>query len=173
MGVFSYDTVPLAVRLEDGRFVIHYFMVKGRGSLLPKGALWEGAYQWKREPTDANIVENLNNSFQESPVVSWRRLSRDDIPADREFRNAWEDDGRAITHSIEKARVLKREIIRHARASKFAELDGQWMCAFAKGQMKEAEDVEAIRQVWRDAPADPRIDLAQDIDALKAIQLPE
>ena len=170
---FSYDTIPLSVTLEDGSQVIHYFMVTGRGSLLPPGAYWSGAHQWKRDPVDAVIVENLNASFQDRPYVSWRKLSEGDIPQDRTFRNAWVDDGKAIVHDMDKAKQLKREHLRHERAGVFPVLDAQWSRAFGQGKADEAAAVERRRQVLRDLPADPRIEAATTVDDLHAIKLPE
>ncbi len=170
---FSYDTIPLSVTLEDGTQVIHYFMVTGRGSMLPPGAYWSGAHQWKRDPIDAVIVENLNASFQDRPYVSWRRLSEGDIPQDRTFRNAWVDDGESISHDMGKAKQIKREHLRHERAARFPDLDAQWSRAFGQGKSDEAAAVERKRQQLRDIPADPRIDAAKTIEDLKAITLPE
>lgn len=168
----THETIPLAVQLEDGSFVVHYFITHGRGTFLPKGAVWTGSYQWKREPNEANITDNLNSSFADRPYVSWRKLSKGDIPEDRSYRNAWVDDGKAITHDIVKARELHRDILRHERAGKFPALDAQYARAFGQGLTKEAARVEATRQALRDAPADPRIDAAQTVEELKAIQLP-
>lgn len=170
---FDADTVPLSVHLEDGTFVIHYFIVTGRGSLLPKGAFWSGPYTWTREPTDENIEDNLHNSFHDRPYVSWRRLSKGDIPADRTFRNAWEDNGQEIVHNLDKAKDLKRDYLRHERARAFPQLDAQWMRAVGQKRTQEAADIERRRQALRDAPADPRIDAAKTVEDLKAITLPE
>ncbi len=171
MSKFNYEAIPLSVTLEDGSQVIHYFMVTGRGSLLPPGAYWSGAYQWKRDPVDAVIVENLNASFQDRPYVSWRRLSDGDIPEDRTFRNAWVDDGQRITHDMAKAKDIKRAQLRHERAVRFPGLDGQWSRAFGQGRKDEAAAVEAKRQFLRDLPADPRIDAAKTIDDLNAVKV--
>ena len=173
MEKFRYDAIPLSVTLEDGTQVIHYFMVTGRGSLLPPGAYWSGAHQWKRDPIDAVIVENLNAAFQDRPFVSWRRLSEGDIPQDRTFRNAWVDDGKYIVHDMGKAKQLKREHLRHERAAVFPALDAQWSRAFGQGKADEAAAVERRRQALRDMPADPRIDAAATVDDLNAIRLPE
>lgn len=169
----THETIPLSVQLEDGSFVVHYFITHGRGTFLPKGAVWTGSYQWKREPTVENITENLNSSFADRPVVSWRRLSKGDIPEDRSYRNAWVDDGKAITHDMAKARELHRDILRHERAARFPELDAKYTRATGQGKAEEAARVEASRQALRDAPADPRIDCATTVEELKAIQLPE
>lgn len=169
----QHEVVPLAVTCENGDFVIHYFVTKGRGTFLPSGAKWATAHEWEREPNDANIEENLFNSFIDRPVVSWRRLSLGDIPADRSFRDAWKDDGAAIVHDIAIAKDIKRRHIRHERARALQALDGQWMRANAKGDYAEVAAVEGLRQRWRDAPQDPRIEAAQTVEDLLSIPLPE
>lgn len=169
---FQYETIPLSVTLEDGSQVIHYFMTTGRGSQLPTKAYWSGPMQWKRDPVDEVIVENLNNAFADRPWVSWRKLSTGDIPEDRTFRDAWVDDGKTITHDMAKAKELKRAHLRHERAALFPGLDGQWSRAFGQGNKAEADAIEARRQALRDAPADPRIDAATTVEELKAVVLP-
>lgn len=173
MEKYVAETVPLCVHLEDGSMVIHYFLVTGRGSFLPKGAHWSGPYTWTREPTDENVEDNLHNSFHDRPFVSWRRLSAGDIPQDRTFRGAWEDNGREIVHNIEKAREIKRHQLRHERAALFPTLDARWQRAVGQKRTQEAAEVETKRQKLRDAPADPRIDTAASVEDLKAITLPE
>jgi hypothetical protein len=51
------------------------------------------------------------------------------------------------------------------------ELDGQWTRATGQGKKAEQDAVEAERQKWRDAPADPRIDVAQTVEELKQIRV--
>lgn len=171
MQTFVHEVVPLAVTCENGDFVIHYFITKGRGTFLPSGAQWVTSTMWERLPTEENIKDNLYNSFLDRPVVSWRRISPNDVPEDREFRNAWMDNGQTITHDMEKAKEIKRTHIRHERARAMVELDAQYMKAL--GQGKDTSAVEKKRQEWRDAPADPRITQAKTIDDLKAISLPK
>jgi hypothetical protein len=52
---------------------------------------------------------------------------------------------------------------------KMVELDGQWTRATGQGKQAEADAVEAERQKWRDAPADPRIEAAQSVEELKQV----
>lgn len=164
------EIVSLAVTCANGEFVIHHFIVNGRGNVLPSGAKWASAHQWYCAPTDKNIQDELDRAFHDRPVVSWRRLSPGEIPVDRTFRGAWKDDGSFITHDLGAAKDIKRQHIRHERARALPELDGQWMRAHATGM--DTALVERKRQQWRDAPADPRIDAARTIEELAAIPLP-
>lgn len=170
MADFVHEVVPLAVTCENGDFVVHYFITKGRGTFLPFGAVWTGSNMWEREPTDENIRDNLYNSFLDRPVVSWRRLSLGDIPQDRTYRNAWQDDGFEIVHDMQKAKEVHRQNVRHSRVSAFAALDGEYIKASSQGE--STSDVEKKQRAWRDAPADPRIDAAKTVEDLTKIPLP-
>lgn len=55
-----------------------------------------GVMQYLREPTDEAIQAEIDRSVFGQPVVSWRRISLDDLPKSRENRDAWRDDGRTI-----------------------------------------------------------------------------
>jgi nitroimidazol reductase NimA-like FMN-containing flavoprotein (pyridoxamine 5'-phosphate oxidase superfamily) len=68
--------------------------------------------------------------------------------------------------------VVRRNL-RHERGARFLELDAQWMRATGQGRQAEVAAIEKKRQALRDAPADPRIDAARNLEQLKAIGLPE
>lgn len=70
-----------------------------------------------------------------------------------------------ITIDMVKARAIWRERIRAARD--FASLDVQFQRALERGADTAA--IVAAKQALRDAPADPRIDAATTLDALKAV----
>lgn len=101
------------------------------------GALTEDAYKahvWERSiPADAiNAME-----------------IPDDYPLpDREFRNAWKQNGKEVTHDLEKAREIQLEKIRRAREPKFAELDKEFMIALESGVA--SEEIVARKKALRD-----------------------
>lgn len=174
--------VRIAVALSDSTLAITSFLTVGRGSMLPSGAHWldKSAGTWRREPTAQNIEDELARVFPGvalngdalATVLTWRVVAESDLP-DREYRDAWTDTGAAIGHDMGKAREMKRAFVRHARATAIVKLDGEWMKATGQDNKRAAADAEAKRQQWRDAPADPRIDAAQTIEELKAVQLTE
>jgi hypothetical protein len=82
------------------------------------------------------------------------------IPQDRYFRDAWRLGDGCIEHDMEKCKSLHRNKIRAARAPKLAALDVEQL---------RGRDVEAQKQVLRDATSDPRIDAATTPDELKAV----
>lgn len=77
-----------------------------------------------------------------------------------------------ITIDMTRARNIKRDQIRAARAPMLAALDVEWMRASERGDTAAMTDIAARKQVLRDATADPRIEAAQTPDELKALSLP-
>lgn len=164
--------VNVAITLDDGSLAIMGFLTVGRGSVLPYGATWRSEGWWERPANDANLFHEISRGFATGPQpVRYRLVSADDIPADRTFRDALADDGKELTYNMPKAREMQRERIRRARVAKFAANDLAMMDAVVEGDQQKIEAAKARRQYLRDAPADPRIDAAQTVDELKAIEL--
>ena len=127
-------------------------------------------YFW---PVNDNTVR-LRCKQEGHDMVRWAVIRYSDIPDDRydegeTYRDGLEHDGTKLAHNIGKCREIKRKHLRIARESKFLELDGKWMRAQGQGKKADADAVEAERQKWRDAPADPRIEAAQTVEELKQI----
>lgn len=166
--------------MDDGTVSIFSFVTLGRGPALPEGAKWmnQSSGIWMRPPSAENIAAELSRShpgvsLTGTPlpqVLTWRIIDEQDIPADRTYRDALEDNG-ALRHNITRARELHRNLLRAERSNKMVELDGKWMRATGQGDKQSANAIEAERQKWRDAPADPRIDAAQTVQDLKATQV--
>jgi len=161
----------IAIRMNDGRVSIMTFLTRGRGSVLPRGARWIADGWWERDPTRGAIEREIAAALPAGSVTSWRLAEARDFPSDRSFRDAWRDTGAGIEHDMTHAREIHRNRLRAARKARLAELDGQWMRAFARGTAEESATIEAERQRLRDAPADPRIDAAQTVEDLKEIKL--
>lgn len=160
----------IAITRGDGGVSIMAFVVEGRGGILPEGAVWFSDGVWVREPSDKNIESEVRKVVP--AFESWRRISDDEVPADRTFRDALVDNG-TLEHDIEKAREIHRDALRHERAKVFPDLDVAWMRAFASGDGKAAQAIEDQRQALRDVTADQRIDAAVSVEELKAIELPK
>lgn len=185
----------VAATWSDGSVSHHAIQLEGRFPSQPKGG-WskaEGGLAWKREATDANIeYEMARYAFYRMNtdglgLMGWRRLSQaehDLFEQDRPngkpttrpytggtYRNALVDRAGKIEHDIVKARDCCREELRRQRRNAMLVLDGQWMGATGQGKKAEADAVEAERQKWRDAPADPRIDAAGSVEELKQIKV--
>jgi len=168
-------SVLLALKMPDGSVQITNFGVVARGDVLPSGAVWleKDAGWWFRDPVPATVEEEISKIFPtgERPV-SWRRIEATEIKEqDRVFRGAWRDTGSSIVPDLVVARVLKADMIRKERNAALAELDNEWMRAVGQKDKAEEDRIEAERQKWRDAPADPRIEAAQMVEELKQIKV--
>ena len=170
MRTFTPDGVLVAVTRSDGGVSLMRFMVLARGGILPDGASWvdQSIGAWARDPTAENIEREVRKQWG-AEAVSWRIVDAAEVPADREFRNAVRDDGKKLHHDIGHARGIVRDRIREKRARELAALDAQWMRATGQGKKADVDKIEAERQKWRDAPADPRIDAAQTVEELKTL----
>ena len=162
--------IYVSIRRVDLVSIMAY-VVMGRGSLLPVGAAWfdQGLGIWSRRATDDLISEEVRKACVADgmgPALSWRVVKAEDVPSDRTYRAALVDNGLTIEHSLPKAKEVHRNLLRKLRVPALKELDAQWMRDF--GQGKSFNDIEVQRQRWRDAPADPRIDMARSVDELKA-----
>lgn len=92
------------------------------------------AHVWKRSiPEDALNAVEVPDDYQ--------------LP-DREFRNAWKQDGVQVVHDLEKARAIQLDKIRKAREPKLVELDKEFMIALATGVA--SEEIVARKKMLRD-----------------------
>lgn len=133
----------------------------------------DGSVHWEREPTPANIDAECAqiSTVLPSPIVAWRIVADEDIPTDREYRNAWIDTGNAVGHDMARARALHRAKLRRDREPRLAALDVEYQRADEREDRAEKRRLAAAKQALRDAPADPRIDAATTIEQLRAITL--
>lgn len=124
-------------------------------------------------PEDVAVMDLIKGEIDKWPteiksiVVSFREISRADLPQDQAFFDAWTDDGTAIIVNMPKAREIWRNKIREARAPKLADLDVAFQRAFETGA--DLTVIYAQKQALRDAPDDPAIEAAQNTDDLKKV----
>ncbi len=165
------DHAKLALTMPDGHVEIMTFVVLGRSPTLPVGAVWLSPGQWAREPSDANIVQELAKTYAHQPAspVRYRRIADDATPTDRTYRDAWVDDGKSISHDMPKAREIHVARLRKERAPLLDELDRLWSRANGQNNAKEAARIEVQRQALRDLPS---VEHAKTIEELKAVKLP-
>jgi hypothetical protein len=100
-------------------------------------------------------------------VTGFRVATKEEIPTDRTFRQAWRDTG-TVEVDMPTAREIHRERIRLARAPKLAELDIAYLRA-TEDQDPIGEDIIGEKQALRDATDDPRIEAAETPEELKAV----
>jgi len=176
----TWVEIPVAIVFASGRVTVMSYTVRGRGSILPKGATWvDGADGWWERPaTDENItrmflrvLSRVEEDGEDIVGATWRRIEGP-LPGRDDYRNSWywNEQARAVVVDMPRARELHRELLRQRRVIKLQELDVEAMRALSAGQ--SVADIEARKQQLRDAPQDPRIDLSATVEDLKAIDLP-
>ena len=106
--------------------------------------------------------------------VSHRQMPDEVIPADRTFRNAWDDATPELTIDIDmaKARDIHLSRIREQRNAELSKLDIEAIKAQDMGNVETLAQIRARKQELRDLPAAlaPTLASANSTDALKAIQ---
>lgn len=124
---------------------------------------------WKREVTDAVITAEIARTILPSPAVGWSRVTAQDIPPDRTFRNAWAGDGKGIGVDMEKSREIAHMKRRELRVDEFAPLDKQIVVDIVDPAKVAATEVK--RQKVRDkyAAMQTEIDAAVTPDDLMAV----
>ena len=85
--------------------------------------------------------------------ASWRVASTEDLPSDREFRNAWCDETpeRAVDIDMVKAKEIALAKLRRDRDASLVDLDEQTVIAVGKGDEAARILIEFQKQELRDA----------------------
>ncbi len=116
---------------------------------LPKEYIEELLGPMSEEAYEAHVLEQ---SIPDG-VTSWRFIEDTDIPASREFRNAWADITLDPTVDIDaaKARDLKLAELRDERNKVLASTDVDFMKALESGDQTSLNSIKEKRQALRDA----------------------
>lgn len=97
--MFDQHTIQLvAITRADGALSVMQFITEARNSKRPE----EGIFY--REATDEAIAAEIAKTGIKA--ASWRRVDIADLPADRGYRDAWVDDGKAVSIHPEKAAAI-------------------------------------------------------------------
>lgn len=89
------------------------------------------------------------------------------LPQHYGFRNAMRFNG-SVVCDLQAAKIIHRDKLRDLRTPLMHSLDCEWMMAVGTGNTTKAAQIEARRQLLRDAPAYPAIDAAASPLDLKA-----
>lgn len=153
------EQTKLALTMADGSLAIMHFVTRGFNP--------DGSVQFEAKVSDQSVrAECAKCGFD---LARWRVISDEELPSDREYRNAWVDRGGRIDHDMTKARELCRQKLRAARAPKLAALDVEYQRADEDNDAWRKQQVTLEKRRLRDITADPRIDKAASVDDLKAI----
>jgi len=118
-----------------------------------------------RQATDQAVAAEIAKARLNA--VSWRRMTPDEIPADRAFRAAWRDTG-VITVDMTMARRIHCDHLRALREPKLSELDLAYWRASEVGNDKAKAKIIAEKQALRAATEDPSISIAETPEELAA-----
>lgn len=105
-----------------------------------------------------------------SDTISHWVESRDNVPQDRYFRNAWSasTDAKKVLVDMAKAKAVHVEKLREVRNEKLSQLDTEFMRAIEAKDVAKQNAISAKKQALRDMPLDPGFDRHSTPDALKA-----
>lgn len=96
----------------------------------------------------------------------------DTLPeSDGDFFNAWEQVNGIVTVNMQKAKEIKRDIIRVDRNARLAQLDIDFMKAVEQGDLVKQQEVAAEKQRLRDITRHPSIDACTTPEELKVLEL--
>lgn len=178
----SWVSVPVIIVPADADHVaIMHYTCEGEGDVLPDGAAWRAPGVWMRPPTPENIERQIlrwrqldapNPALRRAAPLRWFVAKYEDVPVDREYRNAQVANGESVEHDMVKARELHRDKLRNERVERMLQLDNEWMAATRAKDQAAVDAVDAKKQVLLDITDDPRIDAAATIEDLKQITLP-
>lgn len=153
------DYIKIAISFEDGSVGIMSLVTNDGYS--------------KVYPSDTYIESLIVRNNFSKKVNSWRKISDNEVPSDRAYRDAWVDTGKKIDHDIAKARIIHLDKLREERDVEFSILDRDWLVLSAKKDQVGADSVEARRQELRDMPvaASAKLSKCKTIDAIKKVTL--
>ena len=161
------EILPISITMADNHVVIMYFVVR---ECKPDGSI-----RYEKEPTKENIEAEVQKVFgqDDNKPIRWRKITTDEIPIDRTYRNAWIDDGKVISHDMDKVRDIHLTELKIERVSLLEQKDKKWMRAMGQKNTVEADRIEAERQALRDMPTilKPLLDEAKTIEEIKKIKL--
>jgi hypothetical protein len=158
--------VRVAIQRANGTLTILSYFTEEHG--------FGGEIRWKREATPEAIEKEIAGLVEAepwNPAISWRFVTKEELPTHREFRNAWEDRGTHVDHNMPKAVEIHLDRVREHRAPLLDKHDKDWMKAMEKGDKKESDRIATEKQRLRDLPTTLKkeFDKAKTVEELKAI----
>ena len=121
-------------------------------------------------PEDITEAQAEQRAWEKLPAdaINPRFVSEINIPTDRIFREAWEDNGVDINISMAKAREIYKNKLRELRTPKLAALDVEYYRADEAGDTTLKAQIASQKQALRDVTADPGIAATTTPEELKA-----
>ncbi len=126
---------------------------------------WEsgGTFEWAE--TEDEFIQRVIAHSVPPDAINVQVIDAAEIPGDRTFRNAWQQDGINISHNLVKAKAIAHAKRREDRAAEFALLDIEATIPATAAQAEAARG--AVRLKY--AAMQVAIDAATTPEALKAL----
>ena len=124
------------------------------------------------ELTDEEYEAHVYERSIPANAINVIKIALEDVPASREFRDAWTHDGKNFGHDLEKARAIQLERIRVARAPKLAALDIDYQKADEAGDVDLKKTIASQKQHLRDITSTLKTKTLTSIEDVKD-ELPE
>jgi len=103
------------------------------------------------------------------PIVAYEKITVDDIPDSRTYREAWTVSSKTIMISMTKAREVRRTKLREERKPMLEVLDVAYQRADEQDDGPLKRKIAAEKQKLRDITANPLIERAKDTAALDVL----
>lgn len=152
------EQVKVSVKLANGSVVIMSVVTNDFNGY---------AHLPETDYINALITQSSGHGWPSTPV-SWRFIQDAEIPPDRYFRAAWEDNG-ALAVNMPKARAVHMDTIRAARLPVFKKLDEAYLRADESGDLLAKQRIAQKKQALRDLPQTFDLSGAATPEQLKAL----
>ena len=121
MGYDRHEVQLIAITMADGSLAVMQFITRAWNDAQKAAALASGdpVAERVREATDDAI--NLEIARAGFDAVSWRRIQPEDLPATRDDRDAWRDDGEKIGVDPARRKVRPQTLAQRIAALEEAE----------------------------------------------------
>ncbi len=119
-------------------------------------------YETENEAKIRLGVANLDDN------LSYRITTKDEIPNDRYFRDAWEDNDK-IQVCITKARAIHLNRLRVIRNAKLGKLDQDYMRADEENDPELKKEIVNKKKALRDLPNTIDLSIAKTLEELKIV----
>jgi hypothetical protein len=103
------------------------------------------------------------------PIVAYEKITVDDLPKTRVFREAWTVSGKSVTVNLAKAKEITRNRLREERKPMLEVLDVAYQRADEQDDGPLKRRIAADKQKLRDITANPLIEQAATPEALQAL----
>ena len=127
-------------------------------------------------PSQLGLEQGMDVIIERSvpkEATSYRIAHRDDLPKDREFRDAWTDkfDTPTVDIDLDKAKIIHLDRLRAERDDKLKELDVEVIKALGQKDDKQLQILENEKEMLRTIPERFQTIDIQTVDQLKSIKL--